>query len=218
MRGLLIANRDRQAREELAEMFSGKDYSIVMADTVAGALDAIVNNEIQVVVLDGQYDEQNVAKLIPLLKKCNRNLSIILVTDDMPINLVRRIRQEGIFYHALRATTEKESCEEISQAVHFAFKKYEESSNKGYLFAGEKRGLMTAKSLLSTLLVTLVLVSPTFAVDTAVSYNSGLLVLLFVGFCALLIIGQLVPALLMLFGVTKSAAQKRQQLAPARSK
>ena len=63
------------------------------------------------------------------------------------------------------------------------------------------------KSVLSTVLMTLLLVSPAFAIDTAQTYNSGILILLFVGFCALLIVAQLVPAILVLFGMTKAVAQ-----------
>ncbi len=49
--------------------------------------------------------------------------------------------------------------------------------------------------------------TPALAIDTAQTYQSGILVLLFVGFCALLIIAQLVPAVLALFGMTKEAAK-----------
>ena len=51
------------------------------------------------------------------------------------------------------------------------------------------------------------LVSPALAVDTSQTYNSGILILLFVGFCALIIVAQLVPAMLALFGMTKEAAR-----------
>ncbi len=67
--------------------------------------------------------------------------------------------------------------------------------------------MFSIKSVLSTIALTMILVSPAFAVDTAATYNSGILVLLFVGFCALLIVAQLVPALLMLFGMTKAVGQ-----------
>ena len=97
MHGLLIANRNSEARDKLANLFTDDDYRVVTTDSVANSLEAIINKEIQVVVLDGHYDEHNIAKLVPLLKKCNRNISIILVTDDMPLNLVKKIRQEGIF-------------------------------------------------------------------------------------------------------------------------
>ena len=62
------------------------------------------------------------------------------------------------------------------------------------------------KSIIATILFALA-ATPAFAIDTAQTYNSGILVLLFVGFCALLIIAQLVPAVLALFGMTKEAAK-----------
>ncbi|WP_321393578.1 hypothetical protein [uncultured Desulfuromusa sp.] len=63
------------------------------------------------------------------------------------------------------------------------------------------------KAIITTLSLILFAV-PAFAVDTTQTYNSGILVLLFVGFCALLIIAQLVPAVLALFGMTKEAAKQ----------
>jgi hypothetical protein len=63
------------------------------------------------------------------------------------------------------------------------------------------------KTFLITFALMLMAVSPALATDTSKTYNSGILVLLFVGFCALLIIAQLVPAVLALFGMTKEAAK-----------
>jgi hypothetical protein len=62
--------------------------------------------------------------------------------------------------------------------------------------------------MLLSMVVVLLATSPVHAADTSITYNSGLLVLLFVGFCALLIVSQLVPALLTLFGMTKEAAKR----------
>ncbi|MCD6581464.1 MAG: hypothetical protein J7K90_06645 [Desulfuromusa sp.] len=76
------------------------------------------------------------------------------------------------------------------------------------------------KSVLSTIAITLMLVTPAFAIDTAQTYNSGILVLLFVGFCSLIIVAQLVPAVLVLFGMTKAVVQgvseKRAQASGAK--
>lgn len=201
MKGLLIANSDHDARSRLAGCFDSEEYRVVEADNVANALEVIINKEVQVVVIDGDCNYQHVAKLIPLMKKCNRNISIVLVTDDMPLDLVRRIRKEGIFYHALRSDGEDNS-EEIFQAVCYAFKKYEENTK-----LTKERTMFSMKSILSTIALTMMLISPAFAVDTSTTYNSGILVLLFVGFCALLIVAQLVPAVLMLLGMTKGVAQ-----------
>ncbi|MDA3902166.1 MAG: response regulator [Desulfuromusa sp.] len=219
MNGLLIANKNHEAREQLASLFDKNEYQVTKADSVANALEGIINKEIQVVVIDGNYDEQNVVKLIPLLKKCNRNISIILVSDEMPIDLERRIRKEGIFYHALK-TAGEDNHEEIRQAISYAFKKYDENTNTQAIAKQKEKTMFPIKSVLSTLAITLMLVTPAFAVDTTQTYNSGILTLLFVGFCALLIVAQLVPAVLVLFGMTKAVAQgvseKRTQASGAK--
>jgi len=219
MNGLLIANKNQESREQLASLFDQNEYQITMADSVANALEGIINKEIQVVVIDGNYDEQNVVKLIPLLKKCNRNISIILVSDEMPIDLERRIRKEGIFYHALK-TVGDNNHEEIHQAVSYAFKKYDENINTQAIKKQKEKVMFPIKSVLSTIAITLMLVTPAFAIDTAQTYNSGILVLLFVGFCSLIIVAQLVPAALVLFGMTKAVvqgvAEKRAQTSGAK--
>ncbi len=63
------------------------------------------------------------------------------------------------------------------------------------------------KTLLTTFALVFMSIAPAMATDTSKTYNSGILVLLFVGFCALLIVAQLVPAVLALFGMTKEAAR-----------
>ncbi len=44
-------------------------------------------------------------------------------------------------------------------------------------------------------------------------YSSGLLVLLFLGFCALVVVAQLIPAMITLFGMIKGAVEARKQAA-----
>jgi hypothetical protein len=63
------------------------------------------------------------------------------------------------------------------------------------------------KSIMATIIF-LAMVNPAMALDTTQTYNSPILVLLFVGFCALLIVAQLVPACLMLFGMTKAVTRQ----------
>jgi len=130
MNGLLITNKDQIAREQMAEVFQQDGYQVETADSVINSLQGILDKSIQVVVLGGLFDESQVAKFVPLLKKCNRNLSIILVSDEIPLDLLRRIRKEGIFYHALRPV-EGESWDEIRQVVKCAFENYQARQNVG---------------------------------------------------------------------------------------
>ena len=67
--------------------------------------------------------------------------------------------------------------------------------------------MQSVKMLLTALALMFMTASPALAVDTSKTYSSGILILLFVGFCALIITAQLVPAVLALFGMTKEAAK-----------
>lgn len=218
MQGLLIANKNQEERDQLAGIFSNESYQVTTTDSVAEGLEGILNKTIQVIVLAGDYDEQHIVKLVPLLKKCNRHLSIILVTDEIPLTLMRRIRKEGIFYHALSPQGEA-GREEIHQAVNYAFKTYEANIDAPKTKLLKENTMLNAKSIFTTLSLILMSV-PAMAADTSKVYTSGILVLLFVGFCALLVVAQLLPAVMNLMGMTKNAAKnassKRLQTAGAK--
>ena len=66
----------------------------------------------------------------------------------------------------------------------------------------------TLKTALLTL-TSLLLASPVFAA-TQRADHSGLLVWLFLGFCALIVVAQLVPAALVMFGIVKAVASPKE--------
>ena len=59
--------------------------------------------------------------------------------------------------------------------------------------------------------------SPALAVDTTRVYNSGILVLLFLGVCALIVMVQLIPALTLCFGSIRSMLRGKSKTAVARA-
>lgn len=212
MQGLLIANENREMRERLASVFDD-DIQVETTDSVVDGLQGILDKRIQVVVLGGDYDDAHVAKLVPLLKKCNRNLSIILVSNEISIDLLRRIRKEGIFYHALSSAGE-EGCEEVKQAVLSAFKNYQARNNEPQHNFKEV-SMQRMKTILTSLSLVLLAVGPAMAADTSKTYTSGILVLAFVGFCALLVVMQLIPAVRSFYLMSKESASKASQLKTA---
>ena len=68
--------------------------------------------------------------------------------------------------------------------------------------------MLPLKVVLSTFLVTMSLVTPALAINTTTTYSSGLFVLSFVGFCTLVVIAQMIPAVLMLSGMTKDVPER----------
>ena len=64
---------------------------------------------------------------------------------------------------------------------------------------------------INTIITTLALVlatTPAFAAGTMKVYNSGILVLAFLGFCSLVVVIQLIPAIITLCGMLKGLARK----------
>jgi len=125
MQGLLIADKDVDCRKQMAQMFIEAGYNVIVTNSAANALDGILKNTAQVVLLGSGFDDLTAADLIPLLKRCNRKLSIILLANDASLPLLRKLRNEGIFYHALKPVN-GEDREEIRQVVQCAFQRFSE--------------------------------------------------------------------------------------------
>jgi DNA-binding NtrC family response regulator len=120
MLGLLIAHQDVECRKQMAELFIDAGYNVIVTNSAADALNGILKKSVQVVLLGSEFDELTAGDLIPLLKKCNRRLTIILVSADTSLPLIRKLRSEGIFYHSLKPVN-GEDKEELRKAVECAF-------------------------------------------------------------------------------------------------
>ena len=117
MQGILIADKDL---DRVAKMLGEEGYSVTTTNSVSMMLQGILKKLIKVVLLGSEVDEMPASELIPLLKKCNRKVEIILVSGESSLPQMRKVRSEGIFYHALKSDNSPEDNEEIRQAVHSA--------------------------------------------------------------------------------------------------
>jgi len=120
MEVLLIADEDRQNRDQIAEFFRETDYRVVAADSIDVVMKGVLRKDARVILLGTVFDNIPAGDLVPILKSCNRDLTIILISNDVSLPLMRKLRREGIFYHALKPV-EKGDREEFIQAVKCAF-------------------------------------------------------------------------------------------------
>jgi len=66
------------------------------------------------------------------------------------------------------------------------------------------------RTLTLTLILALASSLPAFAVDTSRTYSSGLLIGFFLAFCALLVVVQLLPSVMLLVGFIKGLARRSE--------
>lgn len=120
MQGVLIADDNLDSRKAMADLFIGAGYDVTVTNSAATVLHGILKKSAQVVLIGNEFDEVAATDLIPLLKKCNRELTIIFVSSDASLSLIRKLRNEGIFYHALPPLGPTDQAE-LKQAVECAF-------------------------------------------------------------------------------------------------
>jgi FixJ family two-component response regulator len=224
MQALIVAEQDLDTRKQITDLLIEAGYNVIVTNSAANAVDGILKKAAQVVILGSEFDDLSAADMVPLLKQCNRNVTIILVSAEASLPVIRKLRRLGIFYHALKPVNH-EDREELCEAVRCAFAHHEQvqtaALNHHHATLSAKKEEPPMKSLLISQIVTAALLTlPTaaLAASTTMTYNSGILVLAFVAFCALIVAVQLIPAIMMLAGALKAFLNDRREAKYAEEK
>jgi len=119
MQGVLIADDNVDSSKLMADLFTAAGYDVTVTNSAATVLLEVLKKTAQVVLIGKDFDEVAATDLIPIMKKCNKELSIIFISSDASLSMLRKLRNDGIFYHAL--TPEKiTEQEELKQVVECA--------------------------------------------------------------------------------------------------
>ena len=232
-RGIIIADRDADFRSQVADHFRKAGYQVETTDSAVHVLCSILEKQTPVLLLGSDFDKKvSSADLIHLLKKCNRGLHVIMVSDGMPLAQTRQVRQEGIFYQAMKPATAGDT-EELGLAVECAFKKHRSSRHPGRLQATlrqpvrryyetdaeENEAVENPKNAVCWLVALAVLIFGTsylaLAAAESVQHGRSMAIWFFLSFCSLLIATQLLPIFRIKLPVRAAAQQPaKQQEAP----
>jgi len=120
MKNILIADENIETRKVMADLCIEAGYQVTVTTSTAGVLQGILKKTARVILLGSSFDELAAVELIPLFKKCCRDLTIILVSNEASLPVIRKLRNEGIFYHLLKPV-KPEDKEELKQVVACAF-------------------------------------------------------------------------------------------------
>ena len=256
-REILVADSDSMVRKQMADSFRAAGYDVETTDSTAHVFCSVLEKQIPVVLLGSGCDNKiALANLIPMLKKCNKGVTIILVSDEESLPTMRTVRQEGIYYHALKPAGQDDT-EEILAAVNCAFSKNErmQTSRPAESYEttpvvespcaavqmteevteeqpeavaldafsvtpdftnesrhGKKNTKVKATAIMTALTAAVAgFVYCVFAVTKGMKESSHIMIWAFLGFCALIAVGQLIPAFFSVRAARKEVEQQLQE-------
>ena len=123
---ILIAYQDDLWARSLSTYFQSIGYRVEVARVVSEMIRRIRKGNVHVVLLDDEIEGIKACDVVPLLKKMNWKIQVIMISSEGSLSLARRLRGAGIFYQAMKPV----DLEEIKSAVECAFDKIERENLK----------------------------------------------------------------------------------------
>ena len=125
---VLISYQDDREVDLLSDFLLGMDYRVETSRTIAEMLQMVKNISIQVLLLGDEMEGVKAWNIIAVVKEIAPKVQVIMISSEGSLDWVRRLREAGIFYQAMKPVDPKE----IKSAVACAFEKIErESFNQG---------------------------------------------------------------------------------------
>ena len=117
---VLIAETNEEEREYLSIALASEGYKVETAKASSEMIKKLHNkSDVGVIIMDVNMPGVRAYEVIPIVKKINRRIPIIVMSSDNSIDLARKVRQVGIFYYAMKPL----DIEEMKLVVRDAFKK-----------------------------------------------------------------------------------------------
>ena len=128
---ILVAYQDDLWANSLSSFFHDRSgYRVEAAKMVSEMIRKVRKGNIHVVLLEDEIEGVKACDLVPLLKKIDDKIQIIVISSDASLGLAKRLRGAGIFYQAMKPV----DLEEVKSAVSCAFGKIEREGLKdGFL-------------------------------------------------------------------------------------
>lgn len=121
-----MAYQDDLWAKSLSTFFHGIGYKLEMAKMVSEMIRKVRKRNIHVVLLDDEIEGVKACDLVPLFKKIDDKIQVIVISSEVSLGLVKRLRGAGIFYQAMKPV----DLGEIKSAVECAFEKIERENLK----------------------------------------------------------------------------------------
>ena len=126
---ILIAYQDDYWTRSVSSFFHGVGYKVETARLMSEMIRRVRRGNIHVILIDDEIEGIKACDVVSLLKNINPKIQIIVISSEVSIGLVKRLRGAGIFYQAMKPI----DLGEVKAAVECAFGKIErESAKEGF--------------------------------------------------------------------------------------
>ena len=127
---ILIVYQDRMLVSSLSTFLHDIGYQVETANRVSEMIRKIRKGHIAVVLLEDEIEGVKACDLVPLFRNINERTQIIVISSEVSLGLIKRLRGAGIFYQAMKPV----DLEEIQSAIRCAFEKIERENGKEGFF------------------------------------------------------------------------------------
>jgi DNA-binding NtrC family response regulator len=127
---ILIAYQDDLGTRSLTTFFHGMGYRVDTTRVMSEMIRRIRKGNTHVILIDDEIEGVKACEVVPLLKKIDPRIQIIVISSEESIGSVKRLRGAGIFYQAMKPV----DLGEIKSAVECAFGKIERENPKQSFF------------------------------------------------------------------------------------
>ncbi len=127
---ILIASEDEPFGEYLYHQLSSPDWSLAQARGISDLLRELRRGEVHVLLLDANLEGIPGYDLIPLLKKINAHLPIIALAEDSSLEMSKRLRQQGIFFLAMKPIDPAEIRTAVADSVRMLYPQEQRRNKK----------------------------------------------------------------------------------------
>ena len=121
---IIVADSDEEVRKRLFLRLSTRGYEVKTTDS-ASDLIREVEKVTGIIILDAELSGMKAYEMIPLLKRINPKMPIIVMSASGSVELAQKIRNEGIFFYAMKPI----DPDEIETVVESAFRKLEHETS-----------------------------------------------------------------------------------------
>jgi len=130
LKTILIAYQDDLWARSLSSFFHSSGYRVETVKVVSEMIRKVRKGNIHVVLLDDEIEGVKACDIVPLFKKIDDKIQVIVISSDLSLGVAKRLRGAGIFYQAMKPV----DLEEIKSAVECAFEKFERENLKEGFF------------------------------------------------------------------------------------